>query len=104
MDWGYILCVDDDFQELSTLANQLQEEFSRSHIVYKAVSVEEATVIMDMLQASNSPIELILCKHRMPGIQGADFLDDVQKANPDIMKLLLLDETDTISSEYLLSR
>jgi signal transduction histidine kinase/DNA-binding response OmpR family regulator len=104
MDWGYILCVDDDSQELNTLANQLQEEFSRSHIVYKAVSVEEAVVLMDMLQASNKPIELILCKHRMPGIQGADFLDDVQKANPDIMKVLLLDEADTLSSEYLLSR
>jgi len=104
MDWGYILCIDDDLQELNTLANQLQEEFSRSHIVYKAVSIEEAALIMDMLQASQKQIEIILCKHHMPGIQGADFLDDVQKANPDIMKLLLLDASDAVASEYLLSR
>ena len=104
MDWGYILCIDDDLQELSTLANQLQEEFSRSHIVYKAVSVEEAALIMDMLQAGQKPIELILCKQRMPGIQGSAFLDDVQKSNPDIMKLLLVDADDMLPSEYILSR
>ncbi len=104
MNWGYILCIDDDLQELSTLSNQLQEEFSRSHIVYKAVSVEEAALIMDMLQASQKQIELILCKQRMPGIQGAAFLDDVQKSNPDIMKLLLVDAGDVLPSEYILSR
>ena len=42
MDWGYILCVNDNLQELNTLANQLQEAFGRSHIVYKTESVEEA--------------------------------------------------------------
>lgn len=104
MDWGYILCVDEDLTELDTLANHLQEEFSRSHIVQKAESVEEAMVLMDMLQATQKRIELILCQHRMPGIQGADFLDSVHKANPEIMKILLLAPEDGLSSEYLLSR
>lgn len=104
MNWGYILCIDDNVQELNTLANQLQEEFSRSHIVYKAVSVEEAALIMDMLQADQKPLELILCKQHMPGIQGAAFLDDVQKSNPEIMKLLLIDAGDVLPSDYLLSR
>jgi len=104
MDWGYILCVDDDLQELNTLANQLQEEFSRSHIVQKAESVEEAMIIMDMLQANQKRIELMICNHTMPGIQGATFLDNVHKANPEIMKILLLDPQDILASEYLLSR
>ena len=79
MDWGYILCVNDDLKELNTLANQLQEEFSRSHIVYKAESVEEATLVIDMLQANQKQIELIICKQGMPGIQGADFLENVHR-------------------------
>lgn len=104
MDWGYILCVNDDLKELNTLANQLQEEFSRSHIVYKAESVEEATLVIDMLQANQKQIELIICKQGMPGIQGADFLENAHRANPEIMKILLLGSDDTLSSEYLLSR
>ena len=104
MDWGYILCVDDDLQELNMLANQLQEEFSRSHIVKKAGSAEEAAVVVDMMLASRKRLELILCKQKMLGIQGADFLDDVQRTNPEIMKILLLDPEDRLSSDYLLSR
>ena len=104
MNWGYILCVNDDLIELNTLANQLQEEFSRSHIVYKAESAEEATLVMDMLQAAKKRIELIICDQMMPGIHGAEFLDTVHKANPEIMKMLLLDPKDDLSSNYLLSR
>lgn len=105
MDWGYILCVDDDLAELNTLANQLQEEFSRSHIVYKTESAEEATLVMDMFQAAQKRIELIICDQMMPGVQGTDFLDNVHKANPEIMKLLLIDsEVNDVSSGYLLSR
>ena len=89
MDWGYILCVDDNLQELNTLANQLQEEFSRSHIVHKAESVEEASVVVDVFQASQKRIELIICNHMMPGIRGAEFLDDIHQANPEIVNILL---------------
>lgn len=104
MDWGYILCVDDNLQELNALANQLQEEFSRSHIVYKAESVEEATLVMDMLQAKQKRIELIICNQKMPGIQGADFLESVHYANPEIMKILLLGSEESLSSDHLLLR
>lgn len=104
MNWGYILCIDDELSELNTLANQLQEEFSRSHVVYKAESAEEATLVMDMLQSAQKRIELIVCDQMMPGVQGMDFLDNVHRANPEIMKLLLLDPQDSVSSEFLLSR
>ncbi|MCP4405469.1 MAG: response regulator [bacterium] len=104
MDWGYILCVNDNLPELNTLANQLQEEFSRSHIVYKAESAEEATLIVDMLQAAQKPIELILCDQMMPGVNGADFLDTIHQTSPEIMKILLLSPDDEMPSNYLLSR
>lgn len=104
MDWGYILCVNDNLVELNILANQLQEEFSRSHIVYKAESAEEATLILDMLQAAHKQIELIICDQMMPGVKGAEFLDTIHNTNPEIMKMLLLDPQDNISSSYLLSR
>ncbi len=104
MDWGYILCVNDDLIELNTLSNQLQEEFSRSHIVYKAESAEEATLILDMLQAAQKQIELIICDQIMPGVTGSEFLDTVHQTNPDIMKMLLLDPEDAIDPSYLLSR
>lgn len=104
MDWGYILCVDDNLQDLNLLANQLQEEFSRSHIVQKAESVEEAAMILDMLQASQKQVELVLCNQKMPGMQGVEFLKNMHQANPEIMKILLLDAEATVSSEELLSR
>ncbi len=104
MHWGYILCIDDDAAELNTIANQLQEEFSRSHIVYKAVSAEEATLVMDMLQAAQKRIELIICDHNMPGLKGAEFLDKMHRTFPDVMKLLLVESNDGMSSSYLLSR
>ncbi|MDY0094008.1 MAG: ATP-binding protein [Candidatus Vecturithrix sp.] len=104
MNWGYILCIDDDLMELNTLANQLQEEFSRSHIVYKAESAEEATLIMDMLQAAQKQIELIICDQTMPGISGSAFLDAVHQVNPEIMKILLITPQENISPTYLLSR
>jgi signal transduction histidine kinase len=104
MDWGYILCVDENLHELNTLANQIQEEFSRSHIVYKAESVEEATLVMDMLQATQKRIELIICGQKMPGIQGSAFLESVHQATPEIMAILLFDPGDRLSSEYLLAR
>lgn len=104
MHRGYILCIDDDAAELNALANQLQEEFSRSHIVYKAVSPEEATFVMDMLQAAQKRIELIICDQNMSGSRGTAFLDTIHQAYPDIMKLLLVDPQDGTSSNYLLSR
>ena len=104
MDRGYILCVNDNLTELNSLSNALQEEFSRSHIVYKAESAEEASLILDMLQAARKRIELIVCDYVMPGIYGTDFLDTVQKSNPEIMKLLLIGSDEQPPSEYLLSR
>ncbi|PIE33628.1 hypothetical protein CSA56_10965 [candidate division KSB3 bacterium] len=104
MDWGYILCVNDDLLELNTLSNQLQEEFSRSHIVYKAESAEEATLILDMLQAAQKQIELIICDQIMPGVKGSEFLDTVHQVNPEIMKMLLIEPDDDIDPGYLLSR
>ncbi len=104
MHWGYILCIDDDVVELNILANQLQEEFSRSHIVYKAVSAEEASLVMDMLQAAQKQIELIICDQKMSGLQGTEFLDTVHQSHPEIMKLLLIEPDDETSPTYLLSR
>ncbi|PID58202.1 hypothetical protein CSB45_03790 [candidate division KSB3 bacterium] len=104
MEWGYILCVNDNLLELNTLANQLQEEFSRSHIVYKAESAEEATLIVDMLQAAHKQIELIICDQTMPGVKGTDFLDTIHQSSPEIMKMLLLGPDDELPSSYLLSR
>ena len=104
MDWGYILCVNDNLLELNTLANQIQEEFSRSHIVYKAESAEEATLIVDMLQAAQKKIELIICDQMMPGVKGSDFLDTIHQTSPEIMKMLLLSPNDELPPGYLLSR
>jgi signal transduction histidine kinase len=104
MNWGYILCINNDLMELHTLANQLQEEFSRSHIVYKAENAEEATLIIDMLQAAHKRIELIICDQHMTGIQGVDFLDNIRQVNPEMMRLILINSEHDISSEYLLSR
>ena len=104
MDWGYILCINDNLLELNTLSNQIQEEFSRSHIVYKAESAEEATLIVDMLQAAQKQIELIICDQDMPGLKGADFLDTIHQTSPEIMKMLLLGPDDELPSSYLLSR
>lgn len=89
MDKGYIICVDDEISVLQTLKQQLVKEFGSTHEIETATSGEEALELIDEIQGDGYVIELIITDQVMPGLKGAEFLEEVHKKLPDAIKILL---------------
>lgn len=72
-----ILCVDDQREVLAALVRDLDELASHFHII-DCESADEATAVLNDLDAAGEPIALIVSDHVMPGQTGVDFLAKVR--------------------------
>ena len=75
-----VLVVDDEENILNSLKRALMEE---SFGVYTTTDYKEALDIV-----KNGEIKVVLSDHRMPGINGVDFLQMVKNEDPDIIRIL----------------
>lgn len=85
-----ILCVDDEPQILASLKRQLGRH-------YQVLTAESGTVGLQLLEAAGD-ITVVLSDMRMPGMDGAEFLQKVQAQAPDTTRMLLTGETDLQSA------
>lgn len=74
-----ILCVDDEAPVLDALMRDLAE-FESKFRLEGAANVSEARDIVADLVNDRIPLALVLCDHLMPGVNGTDFLIELDQA------------------------
>lgn len=85
-----VLCVDDEANILSALRRLFRP---CGYVVTVAASGEEGLAILDQ-----APFDLVISDMRMPGMSGAQFLEEVSTRWPDTMRLLLTGYADIDST------
>ncbi|MDJ0510241.1 MAG: response regulator [Crocosphaera sp.] len=94
-----ILCVDDEKVILDSLKIQLKKEFQNTYLYEAAESADEALEIIEELQEDEITILVIVSDWLMPGMKGDEFLIEVHKRFPKIVKIMLTGQADETAVE-----
>ncbi|MBD2576965.1 response regulator [Oscillatoria sp. FACHB-1406] len=89
-----ILCVDDDTVVLESLKEQLKRRFGRRYSYETAQSAAEALEILEELDNDGIPILLAISDWLMPGMKGDEFLIEVHRKFPKVIKIMLTGQAD----------
>jgi DNA-binding NtrC family response regulator len=84
-----ILCVDDEAIILNSLVRQLQTAFDDAYLYETAESADEALEIIEELQSEGTVSDWL-----MPGAKGDEFLIEVHKRFPGVVKIMLTGQAD----------
>ncbi|MCC0060754.1 MAG: response regulator, partial [Rhodobiaceae bacterium] len=84
-DQPTILVVDDEIRSLESLQRILSDDFD----VRTASNVTDATRILE-----DEWVQVILCDQRMPDQSGVEFLQEVRRRWPDIIRMIVSGYTD----------
>ena len=94
MSEAAILCVDDELVILKSLEIELHSAFGSNYLYEFAESADEALEIIDELDEEKVQILIIVSDWLMPGMKGDEFLIEVHKKYPKIVKLMLTGQAD----------
>ena len=89
-----ILCVDDEKIILDSLKAQLKEKFGKDYLYEVAENAGEAMEVVDELNEDGYDILIVVSDWLMPGTKGDEFLIDLHKKYPKIIKLMLTGQAD----------
>ncbi len=89
-----ILCVDDEKIILDSLKTQLKELFGKDYLYEVAENAGEAMEVVDELNEDGYDILIVVSDWLMPGTKGDEFLIDLHKKYPKIIKLMLTGQAD----------
>ncbi|GET38328.1 response regulator [Microseira wollei] len=94
-----ILCVDDEAIILNSVIRQLQDEFEEKYTYEAAESAEEALEVLAELEEEEIQTIVIVSDWLMPGMKGDEFLVEVHKRFPKVVKILLTGQADEAAIE-----
>ena len=83
-----ILLVDDEENNLQLLKRSLRGK-------YDILTAHDGKQALDIITERGNEISLIVSDQRMPEMTGTEFLKQISKTNPDIIKILLTGQADT---------
>ncbi len=89
-----ILCVDDEKIILDSLKAQLKEKFANEYLYEVAESADDAMEVVDELHEDGYDVLIVVSDWLMPGIKGDEFLINLHKKYPNIIKLMLTGQAD----------
>lgn len=84
-----ILCVDDESMILESLKEQIEKRLGDEFIYETAENAEEGLEVIEELVQDNTEVLIIVSDWLMPGIKGDEFLVEVHKRFPGIVKVML---------------
>lgn len=84
-----IICVDDEKMLLNILSEQLTSWFGNNYIIEKALNGEEALEIIDDCIENGQNISVVISDYIMPNMKGDELLEQVNKRDPRIKKIML---------------
>jgi len=90
-----LLAIDDDREVLKAIARDLRNHYAENYRVLSADSGESALDLLDKLRQRGEPVALFLADHRMPQMNGIEFLSRTMSAFPDAKRVLLTAYADT---------
>ena len=89
-----ILCVDDEPVILQSMEMQLRECFGAVHILEFAETAEEALEVLSDLSQQQVKVLAIVSDWLMPGMKGDEFLIEVHRRFPEVVKIMLTGHAD----------
>lgn len=89
-----IVCVDDEHIILESLGEQIKNIFGEEYIYESAENAEEGMEVIDELATENIDVLVIVSDWLMPGKKGDEFLIEVHKKYPTIIKVMLTGQAD----------
>ncbi|BDP43691.1 fused response regulator/thioredoxin-disulfide reductase (plasmid) [Deinococcus aetherius] len=90
-----ILTADDDPQVLRAVERDLRAHYGREYRILRAASGPEAMGALRELAERGTPVALIVSDHRMPEMDGVEFLGQTVTLFPDTKRVLLTAYADT---------
>src|ERR1035438_1612138 len=90
-----LLTVDDDPDVLRAVERDLRREYGENYRVLRANSGMEALELLRKLEQRNDAVALLLADHRMPQMNGIEFLAEAMKIFPNACRVLLTAYADT---------
>ncbi len=75
-----ILCIEDEDEVRDAVARDL-EAFEPTFLVEVAEDADDARQLVEEIEAAGDEIALIIADHRLPGMQGTDFLIELHAAD-----------------------
>lgn len=89
-----IVCVDDEAIILDSLGEQIERIFGDEFIYESAENAEEGMQIIEELDHEDIQVLVIVSDWLMPGMKGDEFLIEVHKKYPEIVKVMLTGQAD----------
>ena len=95
MGRSVIMTVDDDASVSRAIARDLRRRYGEQHRIVRAESGPDALDALRELVARGEPIAVLLADHRMPGMNGVEFLERAMDIAPTAKRALLTAYADT---------
>lgn len=92
-----IVCVDDDWDVLKSLGDQLRHRFAKEYDIELASGGEEALLLCAELKAEGKEIALIISDQQMSGMGGDTLLIQLHTLYPKTLKVMLAGQADVNS-------
>src|SRR5689334_25288387 len=90
-----IFTVDDDSSVLNSVERDLRAHYGQDYRILPINSGQAALDYLKKLQRRNETVALFLVDHRMPEMNGVEFLEQAIKAYPQAKRVLLTAYADT---------
>jgi thioredoxin reductase (NADPH) len=90
-----VLTVDDDTDVLRSIERDLRRRYADRYRIVSANSGKEGIQLVDKIQERNDVMALFLADHRMPEMNGIQFLAEAIKRYPEAKRVLLTAYADT---------
>lgn len=90
-----LMTIDDDAQVLGAIAQDLRRKYGADYRIVRASSGLEALDALAQLKERGDPVALLLSDHRMPQMDGVEFLERSRAIYPEAKRALLTAYADT---------
>ncbi|MGL4609693.1 MAG: FAD-dependent oxidoreductase [Trueperaceae bacterium] len=90
-----LMTIDDDPQVLASIAQDLRRKYGSDYRIVRASSGQEALDALQQLKERGDAVALLLSDHRMPQMDGVEFLSRARSLYPEAKRALLTAYADT---------
>lgn len=92
-----IVCVDDESIILDSLGEQIKNIFGDEYLYESAENAEDGLEVIEELTQEDIDVLVIVSDWLMPGKKGDEFLIEVHKKFPRIVKVMLTGQADEVA-------